>query len=157
MDSLSKQPGGRVAIPVGNTTMKDPDKGFTPPDKVRAYQAPPGEAGEPPSQRKKDIFQPVPDFELDEYPRESKKARAIYPPDAKQMGIQAVVTLSVEVRSNGAVRRAKVISVRPKEAERYGFGKAAAKALRNYRFQPGRFKGRAVDVVIRYTYRFELD
>ncbi|MCB9639032.1 MAG: energy transducer TonB [Myxococcales bacterium] len=154
MDSLSRKPGGRNAVRVGNTLMKDPEGRFTPPSKVRPYTAPPGEAGDPQGTGKKDVFQPVPDFELDKYPQEIQCPKAPYPVEAERMGIQAAVVSSLEIRKNGRVRRVRVISIRPQSASKYGFAKAVRRSLRRCRFKAARFKGKAVDAVIRYTSRF---
>ena len=154
MSSLAKGKGTKVAVRVGNTLMKDPDKKIVDPSKVRPYYAP--RRVEPPP-RRRDVFRPVPVYEVDENPRELRKARAVHPAAAKRRGIQARVVLSVQIRKSGRVRFAKVISVRPSTAKGFGFGKAAVAALRRFRFHPARYKGKPVDVVVRYIYRFELE
>ncbi len=154
MDSVSQKPGGRNAIRVGNTLMKEPDGRFTPPSQVRSYNAPDGEAGDPQGTGKKDVFQPIPDFELDQYPQEVQCPKANYPPEAERLGIQAVIVSSLEIRQNGRIRRVRVISVRPDGADKYGFSKSVRAALMRCRFRAARYKGKAVDAVIRYTSRF---
>lgn len=148
--SLGKGPG-KIAFRQGNTLMMDPDK--NPPKRVLPY-APP--RNDPPP-RRIIPFQPVPLLDIDENPRELQKTKALYPPDAKRDGIEAVVVLSVQIRKNGKVRRVRVISIRPPQATRYDFGASAIRALQHYRFAPARAKGQPVDVVVRYIYRFELD
>jgi TonB family protein len=151
--SLGKGKGKGMAARHGNTLMKDPDKG-PPPKRVEPY-AVPRQTAPPP--RRRASFAPVPIYEVDENPREDKKVSAIYPPEAKDRGIQAVVIMSIQIRKNGRVRRVKIISIRPRAAKSYGFGKAAIRALKKYRFRPAKYKGKPVDVVVRYVYRFVLE
>ncbi len=151
MSSLGKGKGAKVAMRVGNTLMKEPEKRVVPPEKVRPYVAP--SRPQPPKER----FEPIPIYEVDQNPREWIKARAAYPPKAKSLGLEARVTLSVEIKRNGFVRRVKVISVQPPSSRGYGFGRAARQALRKFRFHPARYKGYPVDVIVRYIYRFELE
>ncbi|TNE52088.1 MAG: energy transducer TonB [Deltaproteobacteria bacterium] len=143
---------GKAGFRRGNTLMMEPDK--NPPKRVEPYVVP--RRREPPPPRPIP-FTPVPLFEITENPQEWKKVSAMYPADAKRDGITAVVVLSVAIRRNGRVRWAKVVSIRPPQAKRYDFGRAAVKALRRYRFRPAKLKGKPVDVIVRYIYRFELD
>lgn len=154
MSSIAKGKGAKINVRVGNTLMKDPDKKIVPPSKVRPYYAP---RRPPPPPRPRDVFQPVPVYEVDENPREVSKVRANYPPEAKRRGIQAKVVLSVEIRRSGRVRRVRVVSIRPASAKGYGFEKAAVIALKKFRFRAARYKGKPVDIVVRYIYRFELE
>ena len=153
--SVGKGKGPGMTVRVGNTLMKDPEKKFTPASKVRPYVAKAPVAPKPAPKRR--VFRPVPVFEVDENPRERRKVRAVYPEGARRQGIEAVVTLSVEIRRSGRVRNVRVISVRPRAAQPFAFGPAAVRALKRYRFHPARYRGRSVDIVVRYVYRFELE
>jgi TonB family protein len=155
MESFGKQGSGQMSVPLGNTLMTEPDNKPRP-KRVEPYVVPPA-TPPPPPPRPRDVFKPIPIFEIDENPKELKKVSAEYPPDAKRDGVEAVVVLSVQIRSNGQVRRARVISIRPTQAERYDFGRNAVRALQRYRFQPAKYQGRPVDVVVRYIYRFVLE
>ena len=154
MSSLGKGKGSKIAVKVGNTLMKEPDRSRVPPHKIRPYFVPRHRRIQP---KRKDIFKPIPVYEVDQNPREWKKVRATYPTKAKSLGLEARVVLSVEIRRNGRIRRVRVISIRPSSSRHYGFGKAAIKALRHFRFHPARYKGKPVDVIVRYIYRFELE
>jgi protein TonB len=152
--SLSNKKGPGPNFRAGNTLMKEPTGRPVDPKKIRPYYGPQRPV---PPRKRRDVFKPIPVYEVDENPRELRKVAAKYPAAAKRENIQAVVVLSVEVRKNGRVRRVRVISVRPSSARKFGFGKAAVRAIRKFRFRPARYKGKPVDVVIRYIYRFELE
>ncbi len=151
MNSLSKSKG-KAGFRHGNTLEVEPSK--KPPKRVVPYVQP--RRVQPPPRRRRS-FQPVPLFDIDENPRELYKINAPFPPDANRDGVTAVVILSIQIWRSGRVRRVRVISIRPPQAKRYGFAKAAVKAIRRYRFKPAKAKGKAVDVTIRYIYKFELD
>ncbi len=73
-----------------------------------------------------------------------------YPEDARQQHIQGPVVLNALVGTDGAVRELKVVSGDPLLV------KAAADAVRQWRFQPHRLKDRLVDFETTITVNFEL-
>jgi TonB family protein len=73
-----------------------------------------------------------------------------YPEEARQRRIEGPVVLKALVGSNGVVRELKVMSGDPLLA------KAATDAVRQWRFEPHRLKGRPVEFETRITVNFAL-
>jgi TonB family protein len=73
-----------------------------------------------------------------------------YPEEARQQHIQGPVVLNALVGTDGAVRELKVVSGDPLLV------KAAADAVRQWRFRPHRLKERLVEFETRITVNFEL-
>ena len=142
--TMSSVVGGdaTMAVPVGNTTMtrdRTAKAGDTPPAPY---------AGEPSA-----TFQPVPDAFVTVQPTVLYEVNSedIYPSDARALGIEGVVKLSVGIDATGHVVQVRVIS-----KAGHGFDEAATKAMRRFRFSPARTNdGRAVPYRFAYTYRFE--
>lgn len=132
-----------VAVPIGNTTMTK-DRTPRAPAAVQAYT---GEGTQP--------FQPVPDVYVSTRPKVLYEVNSadVYPADAKNLGLEGSVLLSVGLDAKGAVVEVKVIG-----RAGHGFDEAAARALRKFRFSPALTSdGRAVPYRLTYTYRFEMD
>ncbi len=76
-----------------------------------------------------------------------------YPAEARRLEIEGDVMLEVQINSKGSV-----IKVRVLKDPGGGLGKAAAKALKKFRFSPAILdNGEAVPYKIKYVYSFELD
>jgi len=73
-----------------------------------------------------------------------------YPEEAKQQHIHGPVVLNALVGEDGSVRRVEVISGNPQLV------KAAADAVRQWRFRPHHLKGRPVEFETRITVNFQL-
>ena len=73
-----------------------------------------------------------------------------YPEEAKQQHVQGPVVLNVLVGRSGLVREAGVISGDPQLA------KAATDAVRQWRFNPHKLNGKAVEFETRITVNFAL-
>ncbi|MDR1317210.1 MAG: energy transducer TonB [Spirochaetales bacterium] len=76
----------------------------------------------------------------------------VYPPIALRSGLEGMVYLEVFIDSRGNVQRVDILKENP---ENYGFGEAAARALRKQNFTPARANGVAVAVRYRYPVRFK--
>ena len=73
-------------------------------------------------------------------------------PAVKELGIEGVVKLAVQIRKDGSIRSVKV-----KKKLHPGCDKIAQKAVRKAKFKPARANnGQAVDFEIPYEYEFRL-
>jgi protein TonB len=77
----------------------------------------------------------------------------VYPPIALRSGLEGTAYLEIFIDSRGRVQRVNILKENP---ENYGFGEAAAKALRKQIFTPAQSNGAAVAVRYRYPVRFKL-
>ena len=79
-----------------------------------------------------------------------------YPRSAQRRGVEAVVTLSMDVDDRGRVEDVRIVSV---DAPRYGkdFARAARRAAKRTEFEPRMLDGRPVPTAnVQKRYRFEL-
>lgn len=79
-----------------------------------------------------------------------ERVEPTYPEEAKQQHIHGPVVLNALVGVDGSVRRVEVISGNPQLV------KAAADAVRQWRFRPHNLKGRPVEFETRITVNFQL-
>jgi len=131
-----------AAVPVGNTLMAKPSAP-RPTDKP----AEPYAGGSQP-------FRPVPDVYIATGPKALFKVEGeeVYPADARAVGLEGVVKLSVDLNEKGVVVGVKVI-----ERAGHGFDEAAVKAMRQFRYRPALASdGRPVPCRFAYTYRFSM-
>ena len=130
-----------AAVPVGNTLMAKPSAPR--PDKP----AQPYAGGAPPQ-----AFRPVPDVYIATGPKALFKVEGeeVYPSDARAMGLEGTVKLSVGLNEKGAVVEVKVL-----ERAGHGFDEAAVKAMRQFRYRPALASdGRPVPCRFTYSYKF---
>jgi protein TonB len=80
------------------------------------------------------------------------QVRRFYPEEARKARIEGVVVAKLAVDDLGKVIRVKVI-----DDPGHGFGEAAARLARLYRFKPAKVDGKAVATEIQFTIRFELE
>jgi bla regulator protein blaR1 len=78
------------------------------------------------------------------------KVDPVYPPDAKEQRIEGTVSVAVRVGTDGLVKDATVRKSVPQLDE------AALAAVRQWKFRPGRAKGKPVEVVVTITFEFRL-
>jgi TonB family protein len=127
-----------MAVPVGNTLMTKPRKA------AEAPPAPLGGTGD-------GLPTPVPDVFITEQPKILKEVKAIYPPEAQRMGLEGSVIMKMLLDENGDVRKVTVIG-----KAGHGFDELARDAAKQMKFSPARTSdGKAVPMMITYTYRFE--
>jgi len=86
-------------------------------------------------------------------PVDIKQVKPAYTGCALTAKIQGTVTLEVVVLANGAVGDVKVVESLDKVC---GLDMEAIKAARQWRFQPGMFEGKPVDVIVRLILDFNL-
>jgi protein TonB len=82
----------------------------------------------------------------------AEQVRRFYPEDARREKIEAVVRTKLLVDDDGSVVRVIVLGDPGR-----GFGKAAARLARLYKFKPAKVDGRPVATEIEFTIRFELN
>ncbi|MCB9730481.1 MAG: TonB-dependent receptor [Deltaproteobacteria bacterium] len=85
-------------------------------------------------------------------PRALGEARADYPPEALEAGVEADVVLQLDVLADGTVGEVSV-----KEPAGQGFDEAAVAAVKTLRFEPATVDGVPTPVRITYTYRFRIE
>jgi len=84
-------------------------------------------------------------------PEVEEAAEAAYPPEARELGLEAEVLLEIDISEKG-----EVLDVRVVQPAGHGFDEAAAEALRHYRFRPAEVDGVPAAVTIEFRYHFEL-
>ena len=134
MESLAPTgSGGGVNVRVGNTLMKEPEKEFTPPEEVKKYKT-------------------VKSYEVEKPPTKKRDCRTSYPDEARELGIEGKVILSLEILATGKVGRVKVI-----RGLGSGLDQAAVNAMKKCSFEPATMGGQPVTTTIRFTYTWILD
>lgn len=78
------------------------------------------------------------------------KANPLYPDRAKQAHIEGVVIFEIVISQEGTVLTAKLISGHPLLVQQ------AAAAVKRYRYDPPRYKGKLVEVITTATVNFSL-
>ena len=136
----STSTGGSFAVPVGNTLYGDPGKVGRDPVAVKPYKA----ARYAPSAQVSELPVPLNADQVD--------IRKYYPPDALKKEFEGQVVLKLLIDSDGTIAKVEVISD-PGE----GLGAAAAKAVREFRFSPGKVNGVAVATSVPFTIHFVLN
>ncbi|MFK7926618.1 MAG: energy transducer TonB [Myxococcota bacterium] len=90
---------------------------------------------------------------VDEAPRPTKRAGAVYPTRARQDNVEGFVTFSLLVKADGAVSDIRILDADPPGV----FDQVAMEAIRQWAFEPAYYEGAPVSVRIRQTFRFNLD
>ena len=99
-----------------------------------------------------DRWQPKSELYIKTAPSVLRDPPKIECPAVRELGIEGVVKLAVQIRKDGTIR-----SIRVKKALGHGCDAIAKKALRKARFKPARANnGKAVDFEIPYEYEFRL-
>lgn len=80
------------------------------------------------------------------------QSNLIYPVSAKEQGIEGKVYILAYIDENGVVEKTKII-----KEPGYGMGDAAADAVKNTKFIPGKHKGKTVKVEVAIPIVFKLD
>jgi protein TonB len=135
----STSEGSSFAVPAGNTLYGQPSDKATDPERAKPYKA--------------DRY--VAASQVNELPSVESRPdslRPFYPEAARQRGVEGDVVLRLLIDADGSL--AKVDVVREPGA---GLGAAGARAIRQFRFRPGKVNGQAVATTITYTLHFVLD
>ncbi len=80
------------------------------------------------------------------------QVRSFYPEDARKARIEGSVAVKLTVDDDGTVVKVVVVN-----DPGHGFGPAAARLARLYKFKPARVDGRAVATEIAFTIHFEVE
>jgi protein TonB len=135
----SSTTSGGVAAPAGNTLYGELPREAPAPSEVTPYR----------SERY------VPPTQVTVLPRplgDCRPAAENFPEEAKRLGLEGVVVLSLDIDENGAIAGARVV-----EDPGHGFAAAAVRSVRaTCRFAPGRRGETPVATTLRYTVRFVL-
>jgi protein TonB len=83
-------------------------------------------------------------------PRKTKDVRPVYPPEARDAGVQGVVIIEIRVETDGRVGRARVMRSIPL------LDQAALDAVQQWEFEPTLLNGAPVAVVMTVTIQFAL-
>jgi periplasmic protein TonB len=134
----STSSAGSFAVPTGNTLAGQPRSGAG---------APTGDTGPAPTPGQALTEEPV--F-LDNV--SAAEVRRYYPEESRKAGIEGVVLALLTISADG-----RVVKVAVRSDPGHGFGDAAARLARLYRFRPARLDGRPVATQIEFLIRFQLD
>ena len=134
----STSQGGTFAAPVGNTLYGDPGRVAADPKTVKPYKA--------------ERYAPA--AQVNELPHvlSSADLRSFYPPDALKAEFEGDVVLRLLIDSDGSIVKIDVINDPGR-----GLGPAAAKAIREYRFSPGKVNGVAVATTVPFVIHFTIN
>ena len=131
---------GTWAAPVGNTMYGTPSRTAPDPATVKPYKA--------------ERYAPA--VQLQELPsvlnRDAVDIRKFYPPDALKREFEGEVVLRLLIDSDGSLAKVDVIS-----DPGQGLGQAAVRAIREFRFSPGKLNGTAVATTVPFTIRFVIN
>ncbi len=123
-----------IGVRVGNTLMKEQEKEYTPPEKVRDYIT-------------------IPVFDLTTMPTFKVRVTPEFPDVLKEMELEGEVNLSASIDDLGIVKEVKVL-----KSDHELFSKAAVKALLASRFVPATQNGEPVGTILDdLVYTFILD
>ena len=136
--------GDGIAMPIGDTTLGDPD--IEPPRPPRITTPKPQPRPEP---RPK----PKPRVTVKTLPKPVNVPVLPYPASARNRGIQGTIVLEVTIGKDGKVQKAKVI-----KGLGHGLDETAKRALMKARFKPAvGSDGKPMTYKIRYRYTFRLE
>jgi protein TonB len=130
--------GGSFAMPTGNTLYGEPPRKAVEPGTAKPYKA----------------EKYVAAAQVSELPSVSSMPdlKQYYPREAQQRGLEGDVVLRIIVDADGSVAKVDVLS-EPGQ----GLGAAGVRAMRAFRFNPGKLSGSPVATTITYTLHFVLD
>jgi TonB family protein len=87
----------------------------------------------------------------DEAPKLQSRISLEYPSDAKSKGIEGKIILKLLIGKDGKVKETEVIKSIPE------LDAAAIKAVKDLKFRPGKYKGKPVEVWVRFPLTFEIN
>jgi protein TonB len=131
--------GGSFAVPSGNTLRSEPARTAPDPAAPKPYKA----------------ERYVTASQVNELPAVESRPdslRSFYPEPAKQRGVEGDVVLRLLIDADGSLAKVEVVS-EPGE----GLGAAGVRAIRQYRFKPGKVNGQPVATTITWVLHFILE
>jgi len=90
--------------------------------------------------------------QVSQLPHFMSQVKAVYPPAAKNAGVEGVVVVQLELDATGSVMDAQVV-----QGMGYGCDEAALSAVRQSRFTPAYEGSEPVPVRLRIPYRFKFE
>jgi protein TonB len=127
------------AVPAGNTLYGQPSKTANDPQEAKPYKA--------------DRYLAA--SQLNELPAVESRPdslRPFYPEGARRRGVEGDVVLRLLIDADGSLAKVEVIG-----DPGAGLGEAGARAIRQFRFRPGKVGGQPVATTITYVLHFVLD
>jgi len=88
---------------------------------------------------------------FDEAPRLQSRIKLEYPTEARSKGIEGKVVMKILIGKNGIIKETEIITSIPELDE------AAINAVKGLKFKPGKYKGKPVDVWVRFPLTFEIN
>lgn len=131
--------GGSFAASAGNTLQGQPPRTAADPAEVKPYKA--------------DRY--VAATQVNELPSVEARPdslRAFYPDAARQRGVEGDVVLRLLIDADGTLAKVDIIG-----DPGSGLGAAGVRAIRQFRFRPGKVGGQPVATTITYVLHFVLD
>ncbi len=89
---------------------------------------------------------------VDKAPSPMQRSAMEYPKKAKKMGIKGYVLLNLLIDAQGNVKKVKVLESEPAGV----FDDVAVAGVKNWKFSPGEYKGKAVKVWAKQKIRFDF-
>lgn len=89
---------------------------------------------------------------VDQVPRATYQAAVTYPPRARAKGIEGYVVFSLLIDETGQIEQVKIIDAQPADL----FNETATQAIQQWRFEPAKYKGKAVKTWAKQRIRFNL-
>lgn len=137
----STSTGGSFAVNTGNTLYGKPAEKAVDPAEVKPYKA--AEYSPPHMLSEMPVF-------LDNV--DMSTMRRFYPKEAREAEIERAVRVRLVIDDDGSVAEVKLL-----DDPGHGFGQAALRLAKLYRFKPARVNGKAVATEVPFTIYFELD
>ena len=131
---------GGFVVNVGNTLYGDPGRKGRDPATVKPYKA----ERYAPAAQVSELPEPL--------NRDQVNINKYYPPDARKKEFEGEVVLKLLIDSDGSIAKVEIISD-PGE----GLGAAAARAILEYRFSPGKVNGVAVATTVPFKITFVIN
>jgi TonB family protein len=135
----STSQGGSLAVSAGNTLYGQPPRTANDPAEAKPYKA----------------ERYVAASQVNELPSVEGRPdslRPFYPEAARQRGVEGDVVLRLLIDADGSLAKVDVIG-----DPGAGLGAAGARAIRQFRFRPGKVGGQPVATTITYVLHFVLD
>ena len=135
----STSQGGSFAVSAGNTLYDQPPRTAKDPAEAKPYKA----------------ERYVAASQVNELPSvegRPESLRPFYPEAARQRGVEGDVVLRLLIDADGSLAKVDVIG-----DPGAGLGAAGARAIRQFRFRPGKVGGQPVATTITYVLHFVLD
>lgn len=148
--SVDEKMTAGIGVRVGNTLMKEMEKEYTAPEKIRDYAG--GKNLEERAAKSDDKFYPTALSKIATMPKVINPKRPNYPKSLEEEEFEGEVVLELSISKRG-----EVIKIRAVESDHELFSESAIKTVKNYKFKPAKLAdGTSVDAIIEFTIKFEM-